>query len=51
MNIKTLVMESCIKVSGIKKLEIEMVLVYSFGQMDQSTKACGDKTKQLARGE
>jgi hypothetical protein len=51
MNIKTLVMESYIKVSGTKKPETEMVLVYSFGQTDQSTKACGDKTKQLAREE
>jgi hypothetical protein len=51
MNIKMLGMANCTKGSGIKKLETEMVLVYSFGLMDQSMKVCGDKIRQQEREE
>jgi hypothetical protein len=45
------VKESYLKDNGIKRQVIEMALVYSSGQMVQSMRACGERTKLQAEVE
>lgn len=51
MSTRMLVMASCTKVNGTKRLEKETVSAFSSGLMAPNMKACGRKTKPMVKEE